>query len=126
LLSIVDDIPMSRIVRHLLFASVLTCHAVVTLCGPCLHALPGSTHEPGVVAKTDRPGDPLLPSRHTTDNCLLCQFIAQGQLPFEASIGITILPTAESAFLAVPTSDPIPTHLPSGPRAPPVIFAGLS
>ena len=29
---------MSQIVRHLLFASVLVCHAAVTLCGPCLHA----------------------------------------------------------------------------------------
>ena len=41
------NILMSQIVRHLLFALVLACHAAVTLCGPCLHALPGSSHELG-------------------------------------------------------------------------------
>ena len=38
---------MSRFVRRFLFASLIACHAAVVLCGPCLHELPGSTHQMG-------------------------------------------------------------------------------
>ncbi len=70
------SILMSQIVRHLLFVSVLVSHAVVTLYGPCLHALPGSSHELGSTSKSHRPDDFAQSRRDAADNCLICQFVA--------------------------------------------------
>jgi len=123
---VVSDIPMSRVVRHLLFASVIACHAVVTLCGPCLHALPGSSHELGADSSSQRTHDPAQPRRDAADNCLLCHFVAQGQLLSGSSTGVSSQPIAE---LVVPDPQavyPPPVHLPSSPRAPPLVPASVS
>ena len=71
---------MPRFVRHFLFASLIACHAAVTLCGPCLHELPGSSHQIGLATKSHRPDAPAQSSRDSADNCLICHFVAQGQL----------------------------------------------
>jgi len=123
---VVNDIPMSRIVRHLLFASLIACHAVVTLSGPCLHALPGSSHELGAASNSQRPDDPVQPRRDAADNCLLCQFVAQGQLLGTSSSGVSIQPIAELVVPALHAAYPPPVHLPSSPRAPPMLAASLS
>ncbi len=120
------NILMSQIVRHLLFASVLACHAVVTLCGPCLHALPGSSHELGATSKSHRSDDPAQSRRDAADNCLICQFVAQGQLPVEFSTAISIERVAELVTPVRPASDNPSLQLPSSPRAPPLVAASLS
>jgi hypothetical protein len=110
---------MSRIVRHLLFASVLACHAVVTLCGPCLHALPGSSHAMGAASKADRSDDPAQSRRDAADNCLICQFVAQRQMPVETVCGLCTQTVAEFVAPRLPVSRTSSRQVPSNPRAPP-------
>ncbi len=117
--------PMSRIVRHLLFATVLASHAVVTLFGPCLHALPGSSHEMGAASKSQRPDDPSQSRRDAADNCLVCHFVAQGQLPVEFAFTPSVQQVTELVAPAVPASASLPLLLPSSPRAPPVPLTTL-
>jgi hypothetical protein len=117
---------MSQIARHLLFALVLACHAVVTLCGPCLHALPGSSHELGATSTSHRPDDSAQSRRDAADNCLICHFVAQGQLLAEFSSGISIHRVAELVVPVVPASHSPSLQLPSSPRAPPSMATTLS
>jgi hypothetical protein len=117
---------MCRIVRHLLFTSVLACHAAVTLCGPCLHALPGSSHEPGAASKTHRPDEPSQSRRDAADNCLICHFVAQGQLPVEFFSGLSSQLIADLVVPALPATDSLPLPLPSSPRAPPTAAASFA
>jgi hypothetical protein len=126
LFSFVDDIPMSRIVRHLLIGSVLAFHAAVTLCGPCLHALPGSGHGSGATSNSNRPDDPIQPRQDSADNCLVCHFFAQGQLPVEFTSVSSVSQSTELLITAIPDTTSRPTHLPSSPRAPPISAATLS
>jgi hypothetical protein len=118
--------PMSRIARHVLLASVLACHAVVTLCGPCLHALSGSSHEMGAATRSKRPDDTSQSRRDSADNCLICHFVAQGQLPVEFTNGPSIQQITELVAPAVPASVSLPIHLPSSPRAPPMAAASMA
>jgi hypothetical protein len=126
LFSFVDDMPMSRIVRHLLIGSVVALHAAVTLCGPCLHALPGSAHGSDATSNTNRPNDPVQRRPDSADNCLICHFFAQGQLPVELASVSSAVATTEFVVAAIPDAFPLPTHLPSSPRAPPVDTTTLS
>ena len=71
---------MSRFVRHLLFASLIACHAVVTLCGPCLHEFSDASHAFGPSAPSHRTDAPAKSPADSSDNCLICHFVAQGQL----------------------------------------------
>jgi hypothetical protein len=110
---------MTRSVRHLLFVSLIACHAAVTLCGPCLHEISGSSHTLGPATKSQRPDAPARPASDSSDNCLICHFVAQGQL--------TVAPTCERSAPLVagfvlpdlPVARPLPHHVPSSPRAPP-------
>jgi hypothetical protein len=120
------NILMSQIVRHLLFASVLACHGVVTLCGPCLHALPGSSHELGATSRSHFPDDSAQSRRDAADNCLICQFVAQGQLPVEFSTVNSIQGVIELVVPVLPASDTPSLQLPSSPRAPPSTATTLS
>jgi hypothetical protein len=117
---------MLHIARRFLFALVFACHAAVTLCGPCLHALPGSSHEPGAASKSHRPDDPSQSRRDAADNCLICQFVAQGQLPVEFSAGPFVQLISELVVPALPATHTLSTQLPSSPRAPPAVAASLS
>src|SRR5438067_11820785 len=83
--ALIHRILMSRLVRQLLFAALIACHAAVTVFGPCLHELPGSSHQFGPASKADRPDDPTPSRRDAADNCVVCHFVAQGQLPVESS-----------------------------------------
>jgi hypothetical protein len=124
--SFVDDVPMSRIVRHLLLATVVACHAVVTLSGPCLHGLFGASHEMGAATKSQRPDDPAQSRRDSADNCLICHFVAQGQLPVEFAYGPSNSQVTDHLPPADPASVSLPIHLPSSPRAPPVAAASTA
>jgi hypothetical protein len=122
----INEIPMSRFLRHLLFASVLACHGLVTLCGPCLHSLPGSTHDLGTASKSHRPGDPSPSPRESSDQCLVCHFVAQGQMTSEYSCHFIIEGVAELVGPAPLESLPASHHVPSSPRAPPLDAPRLS
>jgi hypothetical protein len=117
---------MSRLVRQLLFASLIACHSAVTLCGPCLHELSGSPHEMGAASKPHRPDDPAQSRRDATDRCLICHFVAQGQLPIEFFCESSIQLIDELALPTLPVSRPLSNPLPSSPRAPPGIASRLS
>jgi hypothetical protein len=110
---------ISRFVRQFLFASLIACHAAVILCGPCLHALPGSTHEMGPTTKSHGPDDPIQSRRDASDHCLICHFVAQGQLTVEFSCYSAIQPSVESVVPTILASRPFSQRLPSSPRAPP-------
>jgi hypothetical protein len=120
------NILMSQLVRHLLFASVLACHAVVTLCGPCLHALPGSSHELGATSKSHRPDDSAQSRRDAAENCLICQFVAQGQLLAEVFTATSFDQMNELVPPVAALSQPVSVRLPSFPRAPPFANFTLS
>ncbi len=117
---------MSRFVRQLLFAALIACHASVTLCGPCLHELAGSSHATGTASKGHLPGGPSPSGRDTTDGCLICQFFAQGQLPVTFSSEPSIQVIDELAIPILPFTTPLPNPLPSSPRAPPAFPSKLS
>ena len=117
---------MSRFVRRFLFASLIACHAAVVLCGPCLHELPGSTHQMGTASNSHRPDHPVQSRGDSKDGCLICHFVAQGQLPVEFSRESSPQPIAELVIAASPVSLAVSSPLPSSPRAPPLVFPGLS
>jgi hypothetical protein len=111
----------SRTVRKFLFAYLISCHAALTLCGLCLHELPGATHHRiGASSRTDRSDDPLRARGDSSDSCLICQFVAQGQLPVEFSTVSSPQVIADSALYTRRVSPVLATPLASSPRAPPM------
>jgi hypothetical protein len=110
---------MSRFARHILFASVIALHAVVSLCGPCLHEFAGSSHQLGLSSKAHGPDDPAQLPRDSGDNCLICHFVAQGQLPVEGCSQVSDLVISELPATSIPAVDSAHDHIPSIPRAPP-------
>jgi hypothetical protein len=112
---------MSRHVRQFLFATLIACHVAVAVCGPCLHALPGSSHQLATGFKPDRPDDAAQSRGDTADNCLICQFVVQGQLPVAFSCEVSTQIVVDLAIPSFPTARPVGHHLPSGPRAPPAV-----
>jgi hypothetical protein len=116
---------MTRIVKQLLFASLIACHAAAVLCGPCLHELPGSTHQMGAVPSSHRADNPLQSQSDSKDGCLICHFVAQGQLPIEFFRGTSPQLITELVVPARPVALAPSDPLPSCPRAPPaVVIAG--
>jgi hypothetical protein len=76
---------MTRFARQLLFASLIALHATVVLCGPCLHGLPGWGHGSVFSGGADAE-DVRGPSRGThlqPDDCPVCHFLSQAQLPVD-------------------------------------------
>ena len=110
---------MSRFARQILFASVIALHAVVSLCGQCLHDFAGSSHQLGMASKAHGPEDPAPLPRDSGDNCLICHFVAQGQLPVECCSQISVIAIGEVAAPSLPAGRLTHTHIPSSPRAPP-------
>ena len=88
--------------------------------------LPGSWHELGATSKSHRPDDPAQSRRDAADNCLICQFVAQGQLPVEFSMANSIQCVTELVVSVFPASDAPSLQLPSSPRAPPSAATTLS
>ena len=118
---------MSRFVRQFLFASLVAWHAAVMLCGPCLHELAGSGHGTGAVAsKGHLPSSPAQSNRDATDGCLICHFVAQGQLPITVSDGPSIQQIDALSVPALRLARPLSNWLPVGPRAPPGADSKLS
>ncbi len=112
---------MSRVLHKLVFFSLFACHTAVTVCGPCLHELPGVGHQKsGLSSKPQASGDEAKSRLHTSDHCLVCQYIAQGQLPVErASVGnVSHVVGLETCFC--PSFRPSRIVALAHPRAPPV------
>ncbi len=111
---------MFRSVRRLLFASLIACHAITILCGPCLHELAGLSHPIGGARKSGRTDAPAQSPSESSDNCPICHFVAQGQLTvapaFVRSEPILVDRLTLEPPAALPTA---PVHA-SAPRAPPV------
>jgi len=121
-----DQIHMFRLFRHFLLGSLLACHMLVTLCGPCLHGLPGSSHDLSAASKSDRGDDASQSRRDSADRCLICHFFAQGQLPFDLSCDLPLDVAVEPASPTSVAPWPIAHYIPSSPRAPPVVLLTIS
>jgi hypothetical protein len=117
---------MLQIGRRFLFAVVFACHAAVTLCGPCLHALPGSPHELGATANSQDSDDFGQSRGDGPDNCLICQFVAQGQLRGEVFTATSFDQVIGWVPPVVALSQSVSIPLPSSPRAPPFADFTLS
>ena len=117
---------MTRTVRHLLFAGLIACHAAVTLCGPCLHELAGSSHPFGPAAKTHRPDAPAKSPTDSADNCLICHFVAQGQVTSAPTCERSAPLVAEFVLPDLAIVRPLLHHVPSSPRAPPAPLPTLA
>jgi hypothetical protein len=113
---------MSRLLRQFLIISLVACYSAVALCGPCLHALPGSSHHLGAATKSGGSHDPTQSRSDTADNCLICQFVVQGQMPVAFSCELAGPVVTELTIPSLPTCRTAPIHLPSSPRAPPLII----
>ena len=117
---------MSRSLRQLLFATLIACHAAVTLCGPCLHELPGSAHQFGPAGEAHRSDVPAKSSTDSADNCLICHFVAQGQLTVASTCEHSAPIVAEFVIPELPAARPLPHHCPSSPRAPPTVPSSVA
>ena len=117
---------MLHITRRLLFVLVFACHAAVTLCGPCLHSLPGSSHELGATSNSQHTDDSAQSRRYGADNCLVCQYVAQGQLLAEVFTATSFDQMNELVPPVAALSQPVSVRLPSFPRAPPFANFTLS
>jgi hypothetical protein len=119
---------MPRFARQLLIASLVALHATVMLCGPCLHAVSGSDHGPGFSTGADANHVRVhVRAAHVqTDDCPICHFLAQAQLP----VDLVSLPSVLYVRVLkpdLPYESVTPSLLlPTSPRAPPAVFAGLS
>ncbi len=110
---------MSRFARQILFASIIALHGVVTLGGQCLHEFVGSSHELGLTSKTHGPEAPAGSPRDSADHCVICHFVAQGQIPVECGSQVSAIAVAELPPPSVPIGRSVHTHIPSSPCAPP-------
>jgi hypothetical protein len=117
---------MPHIGRRLLFGLLFACHAAVMLCGPCLHALPGSSHELGATANSRDADDPAQSRRNGADNCLICQFVAQGQLLAGVFTATSFDQMNELVPPVAAVTQPVSVPLSSSPRAPPFANYTLS
>jgi hypothetical protein len=117
---------MLRLARRILCGWLIVYHAAVTLCGPCLHELPGQSHQRGTASKPHDSDDPIQSGSDSTERCLICHFVAQAQLPVEFSGQSSIEFVIE---LVIPTIDVdriLCAPLQACPRAPPTPASGLS
>ena len=111
---------MTPRVRQLLFATLITWHATVSVCGPCLHELPSFTHRPWTASRTHRSDVLAQSGGHSKDSCLVCQYVVQSQLAVEISGHRSTDQLIELVISVRDLSQPISNPLGSYPRAPPV------
>jgi hypothetical protein len=114
--------------RKLLVDALITLHALVMLCGPSLHAIPGSGHHVEMGGSTgDRHEGQPGPTPHAlSDHCLVCQFFTQAQLPVQTAHASTsndslILIPVDLGFFAPHVAPSV-----SRSRAPPLRVAGIA
>jgi hypothetical protein len=112
---------MRRSHRQILAIALVALHATVMLCGPCLHALPGWGHGNGLAHETqgDRLRDPIPVAHLQADDCPVCHFLSQAQLPLD----VVSVPVIQKVATCRPeiVSEPraVDRLHPTSPRAPP-------
>jgi hypothetical protein len=113
---------MNRIVRRLLVSLLIALHAAITLGGAGLHALPGFGHSSGLrpFAKSDHSHGPGKNAKAESDDCAVCQFLAQGQLSTESTASAGAWLVSDVSSPALPDLAPVSLHRLAIPRAPPV------
>lgn len=117
---------MARLVRRLLFASLIACHAIVTLCGPSLHELMGTAHAFGPASASHNSDAPANAAPDSGDNCLICHFVAQGQLTMAPTCGLSAPLVVGYVSSDPPVDRTTPHHVPSSPRAPPALPSNVA
>ena len=112
---------MTRLFQNALVAALVGLHAAVTLCGPGLHALPGWSHNSGLtaLARHDHSHGAGPSSHQASDECPVCQFLAQGQLAPELAIGVIVHIHPDLTTRVVSDVNPCPPLRPFIPRGPP-------
>ena len=112
---------MPRSARRLLIASLVVLHAALMSCGPCFHALPGSGHESalGMSRGGDRGRDPAERPHRPAEDCPVCHFFAQAQLPVEVAAVAPAQFHAEAGPRAAPPCPVLTSRTALRPRAPP-------
>ncbi len=115
---------MTRSVRNALLATLIGLHAAVTFCGPGLHALPGWSHGTGLTpfARNDHSHGPGPSSHQASDDCPVCQFLAQGQVVPDLGVDVAILLPRDLATPVAMTFAPGPRPRLFIPRGPPSKF----
>ncbi len=114
---------MTRAFSKLLFFALLASYTAATVCGPCLHELAGTPHRLSVTLKSPVPGDVPESSDHNADNCLVCHFVAQGQLSVDL-VCLAVVPLVfEPEAPEVATLPSSPTLTLAHPRAPPAAIS---
>lgn len=117
---------MTRLFRSTLIATLIAFHAAVTVCATGLHALPGLSHDSGLrpFAKDDHSHGPGKGGHSASDECPVCQFLAQGQLSTDVT-------AAATGWLVIDRASTWPENvracsllLHSAPRAPPLRIVG--
>jgi hypothetical protein len=114
---------MLRAFSKPLFFSLIVCHTAVTVCGPCLHDLAGSTHRAGVSLDSSTPGDVPQSRDHNADNCLVCHYVAQAQLSVDLVCFAVVPLTCELETPKQPVLPSSPTRTLAHPRAPPAAIS---
>jgi hypothetical protein len=84
-----------------------------------LHELPGSAHQIGPTSKSHGSDHPLRSRSDCKDHCLICQFIAQGQLSVEVYAGSSSQLIADLVLPIAPKPHFPADSVPSS-RAPPL------
>jgi hypothetical protein len=118
---------MPRPIRQTLIATLVALHAVTTLGGAGLHTLPGWRHNSGLhpLAKNDHSHGPGKSSHEASDDCAVCQLLAQSQVSPDPTGGLV----SWSTVGAVPAAAPAPVFPPllgtPAPRGPPPPVAAV-
>ena len=108
---------MSNPARRLILALLLALYGGVTAYGPGIHALSGP--EPSVAcAHSD--GNGADHPTNSDDDCLICQFLAQGQWHGVSALAVCLDVARVRPAETLPLVFPPAHHGPSRPRAPPL------
>lgn len=115
---------MSHPVRNLLATLLIALHAAIAIGGPGLHAGPGLSHA-GRPASADQSGgsEDLAPVQVTAspvEHCPLCDYFAQGQLPFPLHAPALALVATPFEPTRTRVEAPHPPVIATRSRAPPV------
>jgi hypothetical protein len=115
---------------NLLKPTLVAWYLATLLAGPGLHELPGFAHEQTLGCSTDNHSDRTAPSESRTSNgdghCLICHFLAQGQINTEqCSVPLLAPAVIDSAPISTFAPEACHWHL-ANPRAPPISLGDIS
>jgi hypothetical protein len=119
-----------RRVTSLLSPTLVACYLAIILAGPALHEFPGLAHEPTLSRSTDNHGESSAHSEPQTSeadsHCLICHFLAQGQITTERCTPGFIEPAVYSSAPLAWSAPRVSHWCPACPRAPPISASDIS